>query len=115
MKVTVHDSICAIAREDWNALAGDAYPFLRHEFLELAEQTGSVSPDAGWKPRHLALEADGTASFLYVVPDPYQLDLIPPTGWTITTTPTVPIALTLDSGEVENVTITMESVTEQAP
>ena len=63
----------------------------------------------------LALEADGTASFLYVVPDDYQLTLIPPTGWTITTTPTLPIDLTLDSGEVENVTITLESLTEPAP
>lgn len=59
MKVTVHDSISSIASEDWDALAGDAYPFLRHGFLELAEQTGSVSPDAGWTPRHLTLEGDG--------------------------------------------------------
>ena len=61
----------------------------------------------------LALESDGTASFLYVVPGPYQLDLDPPTGWTITTTPTpLPLDLTLESGEVENVTITLESLTE---
>lgn len=60
----------------------------------------------------LALEADGTASFLYVVPGDYQLDLVPPAGWMITTTPTLPIDLTLDSGEVENVTITLESLTQ---
>ena len=59
MKVTVHDSIADIARDDWNALAGSAYPFLDHAFLELAERTGSVSPDAGWTPRHLALEDKG--------------------------------------------------------
>ncbi len=59
MKVTVHDSIADIDRDDWNALAGSAYPFLDHAFLELAERTGSVSPDAGWTPRHLALEDDG--------------------------------------------------------
>ena len=59
MKVTVHDSISSIAREDWNALAGDDYPFLRHAFLELAEHTGSVSPDAGWTPRHLTLHDGG--------------------------------------------------------
>ena len=59
MKVTVHDSISAIAREDWDALAGASYPFLSHAFLELAEQTGSVSPDAGWAPRHVAFEEDG--------------------------------------------------------
>ena len=61
----------------------------------------------------LALEADGTASFLYVVPEDYELDLSPPTGWTMTTTPTpLPLDLTLESGEVENVTITLESLTE---
>jgi len=59
LKVTVHESISGIARDDWNALAGDAYPFLSHAFLELAETTGSVSPDAGWAPRHLTLEDGG--------------------------------------------------------
>ncbi len=59
MKVTVHDSIADIPRDDWNALAGAAYPFLDHAFLELAEHTGSVSPDAGWTPRHLALRDRG--------------------------------------------------------
>jgi predicted N-acyltransferase len=55
LKVTVHASIADIDGDDWNALAGPDYPFVRHEFLELAETTGSVSPDAGWTPRHLAL------------------------------------------------------------
>ena len=59
MKVTVHDSIADIDGEAWNALAGAGYPFLRHEFLELAETTGSVSADAGWTPRHLAIH-DGS-------------------------------------------------------
>ncbi len=59
MKVRVLDGIAAIAGDDWNALAGRDYPFLRHEFLALAEATGSVSPDAGWIPRHLVLY-DGT-------------------------------------------------------
>jgi len=59
LKVTVHDSISAIARADWNALAGNAFPFLDHAFLELAETTGSVAPNAGWAPRHLTLEKDG--------------------------------------------------------
>lgn len=59
MKVTVHNSIADIAAEDWNALAGDAFPFLKHAFLELAETTGSVSPNAGWAPRHLTLESHG--------------------------------------------------------
>ena len=60
MKVTVNDSMSDIARDDWNSLAGDAYPFLRHEFLQLAEETGCVTPDNGWVPRHLTIaDTDG--------------------------------------------------------
>ncbi len=60
MRLTVHDAIADIAAAEWNAVAGDEYPFLRHEFLLAAEQTGSVSADAGWIPRHLTVEKDGT-------------------------------------------------------
>ncbi len=59
MKVTVNNSMSDIARDDWNRVAGNDYPFLRHEFLQLAEQTGCVSADAGWSPRHLTI-SDGT-------------------------------------------------------
>jgi len=55
MKVTVNNSMSDISCDDWNRVAGDDYPFLRHEFLQLAEQTGCVSPDAGWSPRHLTI------------------------------------------------------------
>jgi predicted N-acyltransferase len=59
MRLTVHEAIADIAPDAWNALAGDTYPFLRHEFLLAAEQTGCVSEDAGWAPRHLTLERNG--------------------------------------------------------
>ncbi len=59
MRLTVHDAIADIAPDGWNTLAGDTYPFLRHEFLLAAEQTGCVSEDAGWAPRHLTLERNG--------------------------------------------------------
>ena len=55
MEVTVNDSIAGIAPQAWNALAGNAWPFLKHEFLLAAETSGSVTPDAGWAPRHLAI------------------------------------------------------------
>jgi predicted N-acyltransferase len=48
-----------IARDDWNSLAGNEYPFLRHEFLQLAEETGCVTPDNGWAPRHLTISGGG--------------------------------------------------------
>jgi len=53
-QVTVKDTIAAIPAAEWNALAGDDYPFLRHEFLLAAETSGAVSPDAGWHSRHLS-------------------------------------------------------------
>jgi hypothetical protein len=59
MKVTVHDSMAAIAANDWNQLAGDEYPFLRHEFLDLGERTGCVTPELGWRPRHLTIGEPG--------------------------------------------------------
>ena len=55
MRVTVNDSIADIPAEDWNRVAGTEYPFLRHEFLLAAENSGSVTPDAGWTPRHLTI------------------------------------------------------------
>ncbi len=58
-----------------------------------------------------ALAADGTASFLFVVPGDLQLDLVSPTGVTITTTPTLPYDITVDPQEVEDVAITIESLT----
>lgn len=49
----------AVAAQDWNALTGDDYPFLRHEFLYALEASGSVSPATGWVPRHLTLWQGG--------------------------------------------------------
>tara|TARA_R110002096_G_scaffold22547_8_gene72320 strand:+ start:21104 stop:22246 length:1143 start_codon:yes stop_codon:yes gene_type:complete len=53
--LTVHDAISDIDRDAWNALGGRRYPFLRHEFLQAAEDTRCVSPETGWIPRHLTL------------------------------------------------------------
>ncbi len=58
MRVSVHDAISSVPAADWNRLAGDCYPFLKHEFLLAAEQSSSVSPETGWTPRHLTLHTD---------------------------------------------------------
>jgi predicted N-acyltransferase len=55
MQVEIVDSMAAIDAGDWNRLAGDRYPFLRHEFLLAAETTGCVSKATGWVPRHLVI------------------------------------------------------------
>lgn len=56
-----------------------------------------------------ALSAAGTATFLFVVPDDYQVDLTPPAGWIFTSTPTVPVDVTVESQEIEDVEITLDS------
>ncbi len=55
MSVCVHESISEIDSQAWNALVGTYCPFLRYEFLHAAEQSGSVSRDTGWRPRHLTI------------------------------------------------------------
>ena len=58
-EVTVHGGIESIDADDWNRLAGDDYPFLRHEFLAAAERSGSGAPERGWIPCHLTLQREG--------------------------------------------------------
>lgn len=55
MPVDTLASIADISAAEWNALAGDRWPFLRHEFLHAAEATGCVSAATGWQPRHIVL------------------------------------------------------------
>jgi predicted N-acyltransferase len=58
VRVEVNDAIGEIAADQWNSLVGSDCPFLRHEFLLAAEQSGSVSPESGWIPRHLTCSDD---------------------------------------------------------
>jgi uncharacterized protein len=52
-------SIAQIDPRAWNALAGKAQPFLRHEFLLALEESGCAAPRTGWSPQHLIIEGDG--------------------------------------------------------
>jgi predicted N-acyltransferase len=53
MEVKQIHSMAQVDCAAWNQLAGDGYPFLRHEFLLALEQSGSVSGQTGWEPAHL--------------------------------------------------------------
>ncbi|WP_432695436.1 GNAT family N-acetyltransferase [Marinobacterium sp. YM272] len=53
--IRLHSKIGEIPREEWNTLCGTDYPFLRHEFLDALERSGSVSPETGWQPLHLSI------------------------------------------------------------
>ncbi len=59
LTLQVLPAVEAVAASRWNALVGDDYPFLRHEFLHALEASGSVSPATGWVPRHLTLWQGG--------------------------------------------------------
>lgn len=49
-------SIADVGADHWNALAGPAQPFLRHEFLLSLEESGCTTPRNGWAPRHAVVE-----------------------------------------------------------
>lgn len=56
-----------IPQADWNAITGIEYPFIRHEFLAALEESGSVSPEAGWTPSHLTIR-DESQTLVAVMP-----------------------------------------------
>ena len=55
LRLVSHEAIDAIGSADWDRLAADTPPFLRHAFLAALEQSGAVSEATGWRPRHLTL------------------------------------------------------------
>lgn len=59
MRTEILDSITGIAAQEWNRLAGQDTPFLRHEFLAALEQSGCATPATGWFPQHLLLRDEG--------------------------------------------------------
>lgn len=52
-------SINEIARSDWQALAGEDYPFIHYDFLAALENSGAVGGASGWQPRHLRISRAG--------------------------------------------------------
>ncbi|NIP16838.1 MAG: GNAT family N-acetyltransferase [Xanthomonadales bacterium] len=55
-KLRYLESIGDIAAGHWNGLFGGGNPFVRHEFLDALESSGSVGGATGWQPQHLVLE-----------------------------------------------------------
>jgi len=55
MQVEVATKLSDFSAREWNRLAGNRFPFLRHEFLNAAERSGSASTETGWKPCHIGL------------------------------------------------------------
>ncbi len=56
LRVRFLKSIADVDAAGWNALAGSAHPFVRHEFLLALEESGCAVPRTGWTARHVVLE-----------------------------------------------------------
>ena len=54
----VHDAVREVPRDAWDALVGDASPFLEWDWLATLEDSGAATPEAGWLPQHLTLWDD---------------------------------------------------------
>jgi uncharacterized protein len=55
MEVNFITRLNTVDPHQWNTLTGVDNPFLRHEFLLALEQSGSVSPQTGWQPKHIVV------------------------------------------------------------
>ena len=51
--------VAAAPRDEWNALVGDASPFLEWDWLASLEQSGCVGPETGWQPLPLVAREAG--------------------------------------------------------
>lgn len=59
LKLIIRGDLDELTAAEWNALAGDVNPFLRHEFLAALERHDCVGRQAGWIPRHLTVYENG--------------------------------------------------------
>jgi predicted N-acyltransferase len=55
----VHESFGAISARDWDALVGDASPFLEHTYLYGLEAFGLAVPGTGWTARPIVVRDGG--------------------------------------------------------
>jgi predicted N-acyltransferase len=68
MNICVYSSLREIGRTDWDALAGEGFPFCEYDFLRALETSGSVGEGSGWHPIYLVAEDRGCiagAMYLY--------------------------------------------------
>ena len=57
--VTTVERIADIPASQWDAVAGEDYPFTRHAFLDALERHGCVGERVGWLPSHILVHAGG--------------------------------------------------------
>jgi predicted N-acyltransferase len=59
MEIKVVERIAEIPSAQWNSLAGDHHPLVRHELFAAFEETGCAVPQAGWVPHYLLVTNHG--------------------------------------------------------
>jgi predicted N-acyltransferase len=60
-------SVASLDKADWDACAGDANPFVGHDFLSILEESGSVGAGTGWSPAPITVE-DASGAILACAP-----------------------------------------------
>ena len=83
MHAEIINSLDDLSAGEWNALAGDDNPFLRHEFLAALERHDCVGERWGWLPRHVTVREDGRlvgAAPMYLKDNSYG-ELVFDWGW----------------------------------
>ncbi len=58
-EIEVLEGVREVAAEQWNALVGEASPFLEWEWLASLEEAGCVGPKSGWSARPLVVREAG--------------------------------------------------------
>jgi predicted N-acyltransferase len=53
------EGVAGLPADEWNALVGDASPFLEWEWLASLEESGTVGERTGWHPRPLVARREG--------------------------------------------------------
>ncbi|MGE4321409.1 MAG: GNAT family N-acetyltransferase [Sphingobium sp.] len=52
------EGVATLPRDEWDACAGTANPFMRWDFLTALEQSGSVGPGTGWQPLPIVIDGE---------------------------------------------------------
>ena len=60
MHIRFHDAIAELPAAAWDALRGEANPFVSHAFLRALEAHGCVRAEWGWQPHHLSIHDGDT-------------------------------------------------------
>ena len=52
----MREGVASFTKEEWDACAGKANPFVSHDFLSALEESGSAISRTGWQPAPLAID-----------------------------------------------------------